>query len=122
MNGTAVYRCTSYSHGFFQWALMPPQAVEQTLIFSRSRPGEMIREANVFTGRMTADGMQETSRVIFNITTITTDLISITATIADTASLNETTMICDQHQLQIIVNAGGSKWQFLSHNNMNDYI
>ena len=29
---------------------------------------------------------------------------------------------CDQYQLQIIVNAGGSKWQFLSHNNMNDYI
>ena len=79
---------------FFQWALMPPQAVEQTFIFSRSHPGEMIREANVFTGRMTADGMQETTRVIFNITTITTDLISITATIADTASLNETTMIC----------------------------
>ena len=116
MNGTAVYRCTSHSDVFFQWALIPPQAVEQTLIFSRSNPGRIIREANVFTGRMTADGMQETTRVIFNITTITTDLISITATIADAVNLNETTMICDQHQLQIIVNTGGCKLQFLSYN------
>ena len=116
MKGTAVYRCTSYFDGFFQWALIPPQAVQQTLIFSRSRPGDMIREANVFTGRMTADGMQETTRVIFNITTITIDLISITATIADAAILNETTMICDQHQLQIIVNTGGCKLQLLSYN------
>ena len=69
---------------------------------------------------MTADGIQETTRVIFSITKITTDLISITVTIADAASLNETTMICDQHQLQIIINTGGSKLQFLSHNNMNE--
>ena len=117
MNGMAVYRCTSYFDVFFQWVLMPPQAVTETLIFSRSRPGEMIREANVFTGRMKADGIQETTRVIFNITTITTNLISITATITDAASLNETTMTCDQHQLWIIVNTGGSKLQFLSQNN-----
>ena len=29
-NGTVVYRCTSYSNGFFKWALMPHQAVRET--------------------------------------------------------------------------------------------